>query len=353
MYKPLPSLAPLLYVPSLLFGAVVRLRNLSYSRGALRSARLPRPVISIGNLTLGGTGKTPLVIHLAATLLRLGHQTAILSRGFGRHRIAISHVLQPRGDGPLHTSHLGDEAALIRRRLPEAWLGISTDRFAVGRKIAGLSPGVVFVLDDGFQHRQLHRDLDIVVIDPTQPLGENHLFPLGSLREPVSGLRRCHAVVLNGGAPAAVMASIASTLADINAHARIFHCTQKIDLLVPFGAWIDSTFAPTVAGRCARSFLTAALGNPRRFRADVENLGTTVTGCRFFRDHHILTRQEWRDCVRQADRAGAEAIIITEKDAVKIVEPPDFPLLVALQSVRFDRPAEFEQMLTKVIQGIP
>ncbi len=353
MYKPPPLLAPLLFIPALMFEAVVRLRDLAYSEGILSPIRLPRPVISIGNLTLGGSGKTPLVIHAARAILGLGHPAAILSRGYGRAAADDEQILPPGHQIPLPAINLGDEPALLRRRVPEAWLGVSPHRHALGREIAKRCPEAVFILDDGFQHQQLHRDLDIVVVDQIQPLLSNHLFPWGSLREPLSGLRRCHAIVLNRTSSAREAQWIESALRRIHPLAAILQCVQKIDRLVPFSVWNESASEDASVVPWRKAFLVAGLGNPERFRKNVHDMGIEAAGFHFFRDHHRLTREDWDDCVRQARRCAAEAIIISEKDAVKVTESPAFPLLVAVQSTGFDRPVEFEQLLLKTIRGIP
>ncbi len=351
MYKPSRFFAPVLLVPGVLFEAGVRMRNLSYSKGLLTQARLPRPVVSIGNLTLGGSGKTPLVILVAQLILKLGYPSAVLTRGYGRHSRMRSHILPPGTTIEHPALELGDEPALVRRHVPAAWLGVSSDRLASGRTILGRCPDVVFLLDDGFQHRQLYRDLDIVVIDQTQPLLHNRIFPRGSLREPLSCLRRCDAVVLNGTPAAAEAALIVRAIQEINSHVPVLRCLQKIRRLVPLSAWNDPNSEDVSGVGCNKAFLVAALGNPERFRKNVEEAGIKAAGCRFFRDHHRLTPDDWRDCVLQARRCGADTLIFTEKDAIKIKEPPDFPLLVAIQSTELDRPAEMEQLLLRTIRG--
>lgn len=326
------------------------MRNLTYSAG-LRSARsLARPVISVGNLTLGGSGKTPLVIHVTKTLQNLGYTPAVLTRGYGRRSIVLSRVLPPGEEVSSPACDLGDEPALMRRRIPEIWLGISPDRYAIGRGILERCPEVVFVLDDGFQHRRLRRDCDIVIIDRTQPLLSNHQFPRGSLREPLSGLRRAHAVVLNGTPETSGSDFIEKVILEISPRIRIFHCIQRIVSLMPFAIWNGHESGNLSSVQCATALLAAALGNPARFLKDVGDLGIRVLDSRFFRDHHRLTREDWHRCIESARRCGAEAIIITEKDAIKIFEPPDFPLLVAVQSTFIDEPGEFERTLRDAIR---
>jgi len=148
-------------------------------------------------MTTGGTGKTPLAIYTAKKISELGWTPIILSRGYGRPGSGIERIVSP-GEPIKHpVPSMGDEPALIRRHVPEAWFGISTDRYSVGKMIETRAAKAVFILDDGFQHRKLYRDLDLVIIDPIQTLKSNRMLPRGTLREPVSGLRRSHAIILN------------------------------------------------------------------------------------------------------------------------------------------------------------
>src|SRR5262245_6288298 len=146
----------LLALPALLFEAAVRARNSLYTSGLRRPARLPRPVVSVGNLTIGGSGKTPFVIHVAGRVAAMGAVPAVLSRGYGRERPRSMHVVPPGGEMP-GARIIGDEPALIRRRVPAAWLGIASNRHTAGRTIAARVRNPLFILDDGFQHRRLHR----------------------------------------------------------------------------------------------------------------------------------------------------------------------------------------------------
>ncbi len=349
MYRPSSYLRPVLYLPSLLFELAVRTRNLSYASGLLSAARLPCPVISVGNLTLGGSGKTPLVMFIARSLIALGYIPAVLSRGYGRKSLSSSRIVPPARVISPPDTELGDEPALIRRSLPETWLGVASNRHAVGRRIAALCPEVVFILDDGFQHRQLYRDLDIVVVDGSQPLLRNRLFPLGSLREPLSSLRRAQTIILTGPDADEETDSTASVLQGMIPDAVLLRCIQRIGGLVPMATWKSPACQQTSPVSSRRVFLVAALGNPGRFQGDVADLGIDVAGCRFFRDHHRLTPRDWRKCIESARYAGAEAIVVTEKDAIKILQPVDFPVLVAVQSTVLDRPVEFQRILLKAV----
>ncbi len=344
------GLAPVAYIPGLLFEALIRVRNGLYSAALLPQHRLPAPVISIGNLTMGGAGKTPLVIYVAQVLLGLGAHPVILSRGYGRHNAKTSRVLPPGEIVASPASTLGDEPALIRRRIPSAWMGISGDRYGAGCCIARQQVRPVFILDDGFQHRRLHRDLDIVIVDRSQPLARNRVFPRGTLREPLSALRRCNVIAINGASDTEESDSIETEIRWLNAEARLFRCRQPIRSLVPFTAWSEGHSDSNPAASAQSAFLVTALGNPERFRRDVRQLGIEVRGTRFFSDHHWLTRSEWLECAAEAHRKRVDAILTTEKDAVKISQPPEFPLLVSIQSTEISDANAFKLILQNCIK---
>jgi tetraacyldisaccharide 4'-kinase len=341
-----PSLAPLMYAPGLLYEGIVRLRNHLYSHGLLEVRRLPAPVISIGNLTLGGTGKTPFAIYAALTLCKMGAVPALLSRGYGRRDPGTMRIVPPGpgdGQGP---DTCGDEPALIRRHAPRLWLGIAANRYAAGCRLLESHAATAFILDDGFQHRRLARDLDIVLLDRTQPLRWNRMFPIGSLREPIGGLRRAQIVVLNGAA--IEQDDLEETGRRINPAATLLHCTQEIRSLVPLGAWKNGSIED--CGSRPPAFLVAAIGNPRRFASDAAKIGVPVQGTRFYRDHSLLSPQRWEECTRMAVAAGAAAVIITEKDAVKTDVVPAFPVLVAVQESTVTERQDFTKLLDRLLK---
>jgi tetraacyldisaccharide 4'-kinase len=245
-------------------------------------------------------------------------------------------------------------------------MGVSKDRFVAGSILAQRDPRAVFVLDDGFQHRKLARDLDIVIIDGSRPLLSDRIFPRGTLREPIFALRRCDAVVINGPFDSPDANSIEAEIRGLQANARIFRCNQFVQRLVPFLSWQKTAsfnpeeFPPIPTPGCrlaARkpaglpsAFLVCALGNPERFQRDIRRLGIGGPGAKFFSDHHRISPKDWRNCAEEASRKGADALITTEKDAVKISEPPDSPLLVAMQSTEMADAHEFELVLKKCIE---
>lgn len=342
------ALAPLTFIAGLVYNVSVNIRNSLYDASVLTQRRLNNPVISIGNITAGGTGKTPLVIFTARKFVELGFIPVILSRGYGRSDPGACLIIPPGKHIRSPARELGDEPALIRFHVPEAWFGISKDRFSTGSRIEQTGGRMVFILDDGFQHRKLHRDLDIVVIDSSQPLGSNRLLPGGTLREPLSGLTRCDAVIINNAQDSErTVDSVSSQTLCLQSEAALFHCEQFIEKLIPFASWNKPEKAESYNPSIKSAFLVAALGNPSRFQNDVLKLGIRVSGSRFFKDHYRLRPQQWQDCVHSARETGAEAIITSEKDAVKVSEPPDFPLLVSVQTTRFINEDAFMEILRR------
>jgi tetraacyldisaccharide 4'-kinase len=350
MHRIPPALAPLVSIPGLAFEALVRVRNRLYASSLLTQYRLPAPVISVGNITMGGTGKTPLVIYLAQTLLKSGFKPVILTRGYGRQAPNESIILAPGQLAPNSALTLGDEPALIRRHVPEAWIGISKNRLITGQEIGKQVKHPVFILDDGFQHRRLYRDLDIVIIDSSQPLKTNRMFPRGTMREPLSELRRCHIAMINGAVDKVKSDPIAAEIHDCHEQGQIFYCAQSIRTLLPFSSWNEGLTDHSAGARIQSAYLVAAVGNPERFKRDIRQLGIEVRGTGFFADHYWLKPKDWQACAETARSQSVDAIVITEKDAVKLSQPPDFPLQVAVQATEVFNPSALEQALKNSIE---
>jgi tetraacyldisaccharide 4'-kinase len=343
MYKVPTGLAPVVFILRLAFEALVRLRNGAYSANWLHRHRLACPVISIGNITMGGTGKTPLAIHVAQMLIGLGHTPAFLSRGYGRLSGGTI-ILPPGKEIPDPVSALGDEPALIQRRVPAAWIGISKNRFEAGKMIEQQKK-VAFILDDGFQHRRLFRDLDIVVVDGSQALESNRIFPSGTLREPISSLRRCQLIVFNGLQED--MHPIEASIGNVGSRAKIIRCEQRIKSLIPFPDWQRNNEFTPGGGGVKTAFAVAALGNPERFLQDLCRTGIDVKGKKLFPDHHRLSQIDWTSCCEEARMQAVDALVTTEKDAIKVSHPPEFPLMVATQSTETFDDGALEKALRK------
>jgi tetraacyldisaccharide 4'-kinase len=284
------ALSLLLYPLSLAFRSIVALRRIAYARGLLRAVRLPVPVVVVGNITVGGTGKTPLVLWLVGHLSQRGMHPGIVSRGYGAshaHASAVPPTAEP--------GRAGDEPLLLAQRSGcPVWTG--ADRVAAARGLIAAHPGCdVIVSDDGLQHYRLARDVELAVIDASRGLGNGLMLPAGPLREPAKRLREVDAVVIN----AAARASRASARAfDMRLEGREFR-----NLLNP-----EHVVGPGHFQR-QRVHAVAGIGNPARFFAHLDALGIAFEA-HAFADHHAYTPSD-------LDYAGADAILMTEKDAVK------------------------------------
>ncbi|MCE9631410.1 MAG: tetraacyldisaccharide 4'-kinase [Planctomycetia bacterium] len=291
----------LLAAASLPYAAAVAARNAAFDAGLLRIGAAGVPVISVGNLTLGGTGKTPLVAWVARLLLDRGLKPAIVSRGYAARR-----------------GEQSDEAAELGVVLPGVPHVANRDRLA-GARAAAAAGADAIVLDDGFQHRRLHRDLDIVAIDATDPFGCSRLFPRGMLREPLGGLARAQAVVLTRAT--AITTARRAEIREVFAAA----CRGRLP-----PAWMEAEHRPVALRstdgstrplellRAVRVLAFSGIGNPAAFRSTLQSLGADVVEFVGFPDHHAY---DDRDRQRLGDRAattGAAFAVTTLKDLVKL-----------------------------------
>jgi len=313
----------LLWPLTLPYGAVAHLRARAYQTGILRQRRLPGVVISVGNLTAGGTGKTPMVLWIAERLAGEGRRAGILSRGY-------------RG-ASTSAGHTSDEVRLLEARLGNrVAFGVGADRWARGHELA--ERGVEwFVLDDGFQHLQLARDVDIVLIDATNPFGGGHLIPAGRLREGRTALARADIIVITRSSHApAVEAAIRR-----DSDATIFYARPQLDAVRVLRG--EYPGAEDASARAHKFFAFCGIGNPRAFLADLRDWNLQVAGHKFFPDHHRFTQKEMDALREQARTAGADSFLCTEKDACNLagIESRPFDVRFCRISMRVDREAEF------------
>jgi len=306
-----PAALAALGLPARLYGALVRRRNLHYDRpGATRGVALP--VISVGNLTVGGTGKTPLVAWLVRWLLDQGRSPAVVSRGYGG-KARRGPLVVSRGDGPLCPARrCGDEPWLLAASLPGARVVVGSDRVA-GAEAAQREGADCVVLDDGFQHRRLARDLDLLLLAADDPFGNGRLLPAGPLREPVEGLARADVVLATGCGPAQDLAPIERAVRLHNPAAPVLAAGHRaVGFFDPRG---DEHARPQ------RAVAFCGIGNPERFRADLLARGVEVVEFRTFRDHHRFSSGELGDLRRRSEHRQAR-LVTTEKDLARIGGTP-------------------------------
>jgi tetraacyldisaccharide 4'-kinase len=324
----------LLWPLALPYEIVVRAKAQAYRRGIFRQKRIDGVVISVGNLTVGGTGKTPMVLWIAQRLLAEQKSVGILTRGYrGKSPAAAS---KQSGGAPFEI--VSDEVELLKARLGEGVaFGVGADRFSRGEELA--NRGIRwFILDDGFQHRQLARDVDIVLIDATNPFGGGHLLPRGRLREPRSGLARADLIVITRSEHApAIEAAVRH-----DAAAPVFYARPRLDS-VRLASGSESVELPLRDARARKLFAFCGIGNPSAFLADLRDWGFQITGHSFFRDHHRYTQQDIAAIETEARNSGAEAVICTEKDVFNLgdVHWNELAPLYCRISLAVDREEEF------------
>ncbi len=284
--------------------------------------KLPAPVISIGNLTLGGTGKTPAVIAVAREAKKRGRNACILTRGYKGKAKDISFV--SRGGQPLlGPVEAGDEACLMAETLRGVTIVKGKDRFRAGiaaidnarLAIVNLHGPTLFVLDDGFQHWKLHRDVDVILVDGTNPFGNNKLFPEGILREPLAEMKRGHIMVITKAdiAEKGAVTEITRTIRKYNQEAPIFNASHRPSGLV--GASGNLREINSLHGRNIYAF--SGIANPAHFQATLTSAGARIAAIRKFRDHHHYKQKDIDDIKKEAQDLD---IITTEKDMVKLKE---------------------------------
>lgn len=308
---------------SWIYEAAVRLRNKCYDRG-LGLRRLPAPVISVGNLTVGGTGKTPLVMLLAARLRQKGLKVTVLSRGHKRAK--TSKVLQvSSGQGSqVSIRAAGDEPYMMAQKLKGVSVWVGADRFRTGLASWEKAPSDLFILDDGFQHRRVIRDLDLVVARLPRPWGNNRLLPAGPLREPISSLKRAQMIILTGEA------GLEKTVQWMHAtkDAPVLRAFLRPHLLRSMGG--EDTY-PLEFIKGKRTALVCGIGHPEGFSRMVRFLGAELGPCLFFPDHHWYTPQDVNRIKNLA--IEAQVILTTEKDIWKLeATGTQLPALMVLET---------------------
>jgi tetraacyldisaccharide 4'-kinase len=284
------------------YGWAVNRRNRQFDRGAREIYRAGVPVISVGNLTVGGTGKTPMVEWIARQSRRAGVRAAILSRGY-----------RAGADG------VNDEALELELALPDVPHLQNADRAASATIAVEELASQLLLLDDGFQHRRLARDLDIVLLDATEPFGFDHLLPRGTLREPVTGLKRAHVIVLSRADMICATAreAVRARAMQLNPQATWGEVEHRPASLVD--AFGGVTVLGSLRGQRVAAF--CGIGNPAGFRHTLQSLGAEIAAWREFPDHHAFTRDDVKALAGIAKASGATTLLCTRKDLVKLRVP--------------------------------
>jgi len=330
-----------------LFRSIVRARNLAFDRKWLTIGRPGVPVISVGNIAVGGAGKTPLVTFLADMISGWDKKVAVVSRGYARKSRGT--VIVSDGNTimvPVEVS--GDEPAMLARKLRHVVIVVDERRYRGCRVAIERFGAEVIILDDAFQHRACARDFDIVAVEAGMDIREEALLPVGRLREPVANLARADAVVLTKCPPSQGCEDEAS---------KIFHACRKPVFPASFEpvAMVD-WFEKKEVRIPGFVYVVSGVAHPDHFLATLGNLGIQVVGSSTFRDHHWFSDDDVAEILRQAGKTGAGAIITTEKDAVRLERFSQsfarIPLYVVVMEMRLLRDQQaFHGMIAHVVAG--
>lgn len=298
-----------------------------YDKDIFEKKKLKTPVISVGNLTVGGTGKTPMVLYLAEKFLREGKRVGILSRGYrGEHGAS-------------------DEIEMLKQRLGgRAEFGVGPDRHAEGRRIEKERPVDIFLLDDGFQHLKLARDVDIVMLDGSKKLREQWLLPSGILREPISACSRADMLIV----------SRKHQRPDIEANDSHEHLIFYAQTRLLGFRKIGKTETPLYLSELGAGpyFAFCGVGNPEAFFEDLRRWHANLAGTMKFRDHHSYSRSDVSRLMNAARQAGACALVTTEKDEQNLrdVKLEDMPIYVAAIDFVLSSESEFDATLNRLLK---
>lgn len=348
----------ILYVFSVIYAGLVNLKLAGYRVGIFSHRKLDCFVISLGNVTVGGTGKTPTAQRLATDIRNMGYHVVILNRGYRAKWHGKVGIVSDGKRLHMSAAEAGDEAFMLAKHLPNVPVLIGADRSLTGKYAIEHFGAEVAILDDGYQHWQLERDMDILLVDAVNVFGNGYILPRGTLREPVSHISRADVCLMTKVDQAAEGSCeyIRETVRKNNADAQILESIHQPRCFIPLSDWYvdiagDGIEVNQMRGK--KIMAVSAIGNPASFEQTLSDLGVVIIESLRYPDHHDYNMQEMKDILQQAKNMGAEAIVITEKDAVKVPAEiiqagMDIPVYVICVEVRFQQGSEeFRQLLEK------
>jgi tetraacyldisaccharide 4'-kinase len=329
-----------------LYGVAMQARRALYQRGLFHVHKIGAPVISVGNITTGGTGKTPLVEWIARALARRQKRVCILTRGYGRHhpgnRVLVSNGSEIFSDA----RETGDEPLLLAEKLKgDAAVICDADRVAAARWATENLDTELFILDDGFQHLRVARDYNIAAIDATNPWGNRRLLPAGNLRESPDQLVRADCIVITRADDTAQTEVLKSEIDRLSKGRPVFLSRMKINGLrnLTNSASANELKSGPVAAFCG-------VGNPESFFAQLRRDGYTLCHTRVFPDHHYYTQEEINTLVSQSIERGAHALLTTGKDEVKLRSLKcDMPCYVVDVAIEIEAGSKFLDLIDGAI----
>lgn len=337
-------------IPAAAWSGLARLRRHAYARGSIATRALDVPVLSVGNLVAGGTGKTPTTAWLVERLWDHRLVVGVLTRGYGRRRPNRLRLLKA-GDS-VDSREVGDEPAMLAEKFastaPQTRFGIHPDRFLAGTALRRDGHVDCFVLDDGFQHIQLRRTVNIVLLDGEAPFGNGYTLPLGRLREPPASLRNADLVLLTRCEPTVDYGAARALVARENPRAAVFHSRMAVTYLVDLGTR-RSTEPELLANKRVAAF--CGIGNPESFFRQLGRIGYRSVYRRSFRDHYRYTARDVADLRAAAAKARAEAIVTTAKDAMNLTGRLDFGLPAYALGIELEV-NESEELIARVLDAM-
>lgn len=311
--EPRDRLLILLLAPlALAYGFIQSLRALLYRIGILKSFRLPRPVISIGNITVGGTGKTPVTAHIARLLLDQGYRVAVLSRGYGGSLEGQTVVVSDGATVMLSSRECGDEPFLLASTIPGLMVVIGSDRYAAGLLAMQQLDPDVFLLDDGFQHLRLRRDLNILLLDQRNPFGNGWCLPVGLLREPIRASQRADLIIHT-------RSSLDAEHRPIVAGKPFCSARHQLSVAIPL---TGGAALPLAQLQNKRGFAFAGIAEPQAFFDELRVHGLNLAAVMTLPDHVSYDSSHIRAVENEFNSSGADYAITTEKDGVKLKNLP-------------------------------
>jgi tetraacyldisaccharide 4'-kinase len=352
----------LLGIPAKLYELAVRLRVAAYETEYRKPKRLDAVVIAVGNITVGGTGKTPMVERIARYIKSEDYSVAILTRGYGRESSGLRALNVPgatsnsgaggRGGGKAARDsyrEFGDEPLMLARALPDVPVVINKDRYEGGLWAVNEVGAEVLVLDDAYQHLAVARDLNILLIDATDPFGGFEMVPFGRLREPLYGIKRADAVIVT-------RADRPFDQGQTNAIIKHF-CGSKVPVMHAYSFIARLRHIETGETYETNQFtgwnaaLVCGIGNPQAFADDVLQIGINIVSENFFPDHHAFTQEDLDRVTRAAQDAGADLIITTEKDAVRLegLKQGAVPAYTAQLEIESDDDVRLKSLLLRTL----
>lgn len=337
-----------------LYSLFMHLRSTFYRKGFLKQFKLEVPVISVGNLVLGGTGKTPLVHHIAELLQQQGYKPAILSRGYKGTAADAINIVSSTSDILLEAGESGDEPRLLAEKLPGVPVITGRKRYATARFAIDSFGADILILDDGYQHLALQRNINLLLFNDRKGLGNGHVLPGGDLREPLSALNRASAFVIstiNGPEPGSTI-NITNILTSRYPEKPLFTASyQPENFLLRLHKGRSETI-PIEEIRPKPIYGFCGIANPDTFKTTLENSGIKLTGFKNFPDHHKYSSADTRQLLENARLSNAEGLITTEKDLVKLRHMFPAEITLFAQPVRLRLPDEFDLFLINHLKDV-